>query len=163
MLRIKEGNGVETRILRDQRLTLKLMDDERSAYDKAALAARLDLSTWARQVLNEAAKAHFIDAPNTPKAVDKSAPAGPGNPTKNRVMHGGERLSWESYYAGRLVDNNGPGGAPRFGAVMRDPRFADNPAAHIVYGEAMRECFERGVPVQPGDDHAWSRYLRENT
>jgi hypothetical protein len=141
-------------------LSFRITEAEADAYKRAGRGEFLPMATWCRRTLNLAAK---LGAPSEPTKPDASAPAGPGNPTKNRVMRGGERLSWESYYAGRLVDNAGPDGAPRFGAVMRDPRFADVPAAHIAYGEAMRECFARGVPVQPGDDHAWARYLRENS
>ena len=77
-------------------------------------------------------------------------------------MHGrgAPAISWQEYFAGRLHDNNGPDGAPRFNAVMAS-RFADDADAHAAYGEAMKECFARGEPVQGGAEHAWSRYQRE--
>ena len=160
--RLPDEDSSGGRVRRSVRFAVMLAPNEYAAYQTAANSTWLDTAAWARQVLNEAAKAHFTDAPNTPKSVDKSAPAGPLNPTKNRVMRGGERITWAAYYAGRLVDNNGPDGAPRFAAVLRSPH-ADKLEAHEAYGKAMEECFARNVPVQPGDDHAWSRYLRDNS
>ena len=140
-------------------LSFRITEAEVDAYKRAGRGEFLPMATWCRRTLNLAAK---LGAPSEPTKPDASAPAGPLNPTKNRVMRGGERITWAAYYAGRLVDNNGPDGAPRFAAVLRSPH-ADKLEAHEAYGKAMEECFARNVPVQPGDDHAWSRYLRDNS
>ena len=137
-------------------LSFRVTEAEVAAYKCAGQGEFLPMATWARRTLNVASK---VNAPAKP--VDHQSPAGPLNPARNRVMHGGERMNWEAYFAGRLTDNNGPDGAPQFAAVLRSPHAAD-PEAHLAYGKAMEECFARGEPVQPGADHAWTTYLREH-
>ena len=164
--RLPDDDSNGGRVRRSFRFAIMLAPAEYAAYKATAGVTWLDTAAWARQVLNEAVRVVGAPAPAAPAQIQKDMPAGPGNPHKKRRMtgRGNENMSWAEYYAGRLVDNGGPNGAPRFRAVLLhgSGRLADEPAAHIAYGEAMAECFARGEPVQPGGDHAWTTYLREN-